>query len=82
MKKRVMKRSKKISLVMIFILGLALSQGFFLVEPSLAKTAHEINAEVDEALNLFPQYISGGKEFSMQPKESSSFQMSLKQDLA
>jgi lipid-binding SYLF domain-containing protein len=63
MEKRGVKRSKKISLAMIFILGLVLSQGFFLVEPSLAKTAHEINAEVDEALNLFPQYISGGKEF-------------------
>ncbi len=35
----------------------------FLSIPSYAKTANEINAEVDFALKLFPKYVKGGQEF-------------------
>ena len=35
----------------------------FLATTSLAKTAKEINAEVNAALKLFSQHVKGGKEF-------------------
>ena len=35
----------------------------FLSIPSYAKTAKEINSEVNVALKLFPQHVKGGKEF-------------------
>ena len=34
-----------------------------LTTTSFAKTAQEINGEVNAALNLFPQHVKGGKEF-------------------
>ena len=37
--------------------------GLFLSMPSYAKTAKEINGEVNEALTLFYQQVKGGKEF-------------------
>lgn len=37
--------------------------GIFLETPSYAKTAKEINAEVNAALNLFSQHVKGGKAF-------------------
>jgi lipid-binding SYLF domain-containing protein len=42
---------------MIFILGV------FSFTTANAKTAKEINAEVNSALKLFPQHVKGGKEF-------------------
>jgi lipid-binding SYLF domain-containing protein len=42
---------------MIFILGV------FSFTAANAKTAKEINAEVNSALKLFPQHVKGGKEF-------------------
>ncbi|HVP77072.1 MAG TPA: YSC84-related protein [Thermodesulfobacteriota bacterium] len=42
---------------------LALIFSYFLSIPSYAKTAKEINAEVNEALTLFYQQVKGGKEF-------------------
>jgi lipid-binding SYLF domain-containing protein len=35
----------------------------FVVQVTYAKTAKEINAEVNAALKLFPQHVKGGKEF-------------------
>ncbi len=42
---------------------LALVLSLFLYIPSYAKTAKEINGEVNEALRLFYQQVKGGKEF-------------------
>ena len=42
---------------------LALILGPFLSIPSYAKTADEINAEVNVALELFPQHVKGGQIF-------------------
>jgi len=41
----------------------ALILSLFLSIPSYAKTANEIDAEVDVALKLFHQQVKGGKEF-------------------
>jgi len=35
----------------------------FLAEVSMAKTAKEIDSEVNEALRLFPKHVKGAKEF-------------------
>jgi lipid-binding SYLF domain-containing protein len=35
----------------------------FLAEVSMAKTAMEIDSEVNEALKLFPKHVTGAKEF-------------------
>jgi lipid-binding SYLF domain-containing protein len=48
---------------MVFAGCLTLILSFFLATTSSAKTAQEINAEVDAALNLFPQQVKGGREF-------------------
>ncbi len=49
---------------MVFTAFLTLITGIvFFAASSSAKTAKEINSEVNAALNLFPQYIKGGKEF-------------------
>lgn len=42
---------------------LTLATGIFSVTISSAKTAKEINSEVDAALELFLQHVKGGKEF-------------------
>ena len=42
---------------------LTLVTGIFSVAISYAKTAQEINSEVDAALQLFVQQVKGGKEF-------------------
>lgn len=42
---------------------LTLVTGIFSVTISSAKTAKEINSEVDAALELFLQHVKGGKEF-------------------
>jgi lipid-binding SYLF domain-containing protein len=43
------------------VAGLALILSPFLCMPSHAKTADEINAEVNVALELFPQHVKGGE---------------------
>lgn len=48
---------------MVFAACLTLILSFFLATTSSAKTADEINAEVNAALNLFPQQVKGGREF-------------------
>ena len=49
----------------IFFVGACLTLIFvsFLTTTSYAKTANEINAEVDAALALFAQEVKGGREF-------------------
>jgi len=54
---------KQIFLILAFAACLTfISLGFF-TTTSFAKTAKEIDAEVNTALELFPQYVKGGKEF-------------------
>lgn len=48
---------------MVFAACLTLSLSFFWVTTSSAKTAQEINGEVNAALKLFSQQVKGGKEF-------------------
>lgn len=45
------------------VVCLALILSLFLSIPSYAKTAKEINGEVNAALKLFSQQVKGGKEF-------------------
>lgn len=54
---------KRVFIVMAFTASMILPLSLFLAEISYAKTAKEINAEVNVALKLFPQYVKGGKEF-------------------
>jgi lipid-binding SYLF domain-containing protein len=54
---------KQIWTVLTFLGCLTFIFGVFLVTTSYAKTAKEIDAEVNSALKLFPQYVKGGKEF-------------------
>lgn len=50
--------------MMVFTAYLTLIAGIvFFATSSNAKTAKEINSEVNGALNSFPQYVKGGKEF-------------------
>lgn len=50
---------KKFAIVFAFFF---ISSGFFLT-PTYAKSAKEINAEVNNALKLFHQHVKGSKEF-------------------
>jgi lipid-binding SYLF domain-containing protein len=64
MEKQVMKSTKRLSRMMVFTAYLTLIAGIvFFATSSNAKTAKEINSEVNGALNSFPQYVKGGKEF-------------------
>jgi lipid-binding SYLF domain-containing protein len=54
---------KQIVLILAFAACLTFISVGFLTTTSFAKTAKEINAEVNTALKLFPQYVKGGKEF-------------------
>ncbi len=63
MKKRQMDTRKRIFKVFIFAGCSALIFNLFLAQVSIAKTAKEIDSEVNEALNLFPKHIKGAKEF-------------------
>ena len=54
---------KQIWTVLAFFACLAFIFGVSLTTTSYAKTAKEINAEVNSALKLFPQHVKGGKEF-------------------
>jgi len=54
---------KQIVLILAFVACLTFISVGFLTTTSFAKTAKEINAEVNTALKLFPQYVKGGKEF-------------------
>ena len=63
MKKESMDRTKGAFKILAFVTSLALIMGMISVTPSSAKTAQEINSEVNAALELFLQQVKGGKEF-------------------
>ena len=63
MKKQLLRMKKKTFTFTLFALSLALTLSLFLVTTSSAKTAQEINGEVNEALKLFGQQIKGGTKF-------------------
>jgi lipid-binding SYLF domain-containing protein len=54
---------KRLLITVAFIASMTLLFSLFLAEVSYAKTAKEINAEVNAALKLFSQHVKGGKEF-------------------
>ncbi len=63
MKKRTTGVIKGIFRTFAFVACLTLVTGIFSAAISSAKTADEINSEVDAALQLFVQQVKGGKEF-------------------
>jgi lipid-binding SYLF domain-containing protein len=63
MKKRSMDMTKQFSKPLAFATCLVFIFSLFLVEVSSAKTAKEINSEVNTTLKLFSQHVKGGKEF-------------------
>jgi len=63
MKKASMDMTGRVFRVLTFVISLALTIGMVSVTPSPAKTAKEINSEVNAALELFAQQVKGGKEF-------------------
>ena len=63
MEKQLLRTNEKTFTFTLFALSLALTLSLFLVTTSSAKTAQEINGEVNEALKLFGQQVKGGKEF-------------------
>jgi lipid-binding SYLF domain-containing protein len=63
MEKQLLRTNKKTFTFTLFALSLALTLSLFLVTTSSAKTAQEINGEVNEALKLFGQQVKGGAKF-------------------
>jgi lipid-binding SYLF domain-containing protein len=63
MKKRSLDMKKRVFRALVFTACLTFIFSLFLAEVSYAKTAKEINMEINTALKLFPQYVKGGKEF-------------------
>jgi len=63
MKKRSMDMTKRFFSTLVLATCLTFIFSLSLVEISSAKTAKEINAEVNGALKLFYQQVKGGKEF-------------------
>jgi lipid-binding SYLF domain-containing protein len=63
MKKEPMDMTKRVFKILAFATSMALIIGIVSVSTSSAKTAQEINSEVNAALELFLQHIKGGKEF-------------------
>jgi len=62
MKKRSMDMTKRVFKTLAIVISLALTIGMISVTTSSAKTAQEINSEVNAALELFIQQVKGGKE--------------------
>ena len=63
MKKQSMDMTKRVFTILAFAACLTfISMGFF-ATTSPAKTAKEINSEVNAAMKLFSQHVKGGKEF-------------------
>ncbi len=60
--KKSMDMTKQAFRILAFAISLALTIGTISVTPSSAKTAKEINSEVNAALELFIQQVKGGKE--------------------
>lgn len=55
--------TKRVFTILAFAACLTFISMSFLATPSPAKTAKEINSEVNAALKLFSQHVKGGKEF-------------------
>jgi len=63
MKTSMIDATKRIFNVFIFAVCSTLIFSLFLAEVSMAKTAKEIDSEVNEALKLFSKHVKGAKEF-------------------
>ena len=63
MNKRTMDMTKRVFTILAFVACLTFISMSFLATTSSAKTAKEINSEVNAALKLFSQHVKGGKEF-------------------
>ena len=63
MKKESMDTTKRTFQIILFIACVAFASSFFLPPVSAAKTAKEIDSEVNGALNFFPTQVQGAKEF-------------------
>jgi lipid-binding SYLF domain-containing protein len=63
MKKQSMDMTKRVFTILAFAACLSFISISFLATTSPAKTAKEINSEVNAALKLFSQHVKGGKEF-------------------
>jgi len=63
MKKQSMDITKRVFTILAFAACLTFISMGFLATTSPAKTAKEINSEVNAALKLFSQHVKGGKEF-------------------
>ena len=63
MKREIMDTTKRIFKVLVFAVFSILIFILFSVEVSTAKTAKEIDSEVNEALNLFSKQVEGAKGF-------------------
>jgi lipid-binding SYLF domain-containing protein len=63
MNKRIMDMTKRVFTILALVACLAFISMSFLATTSPAKTAKEINSEVNAALKLFSQHVKGGKEF-------------------
>jgi lipid-binding SYLF domain-containing protein len=63
MKKQSMEMTKRTFRILIIAVCLILITGMLSVTTSSAKTAQEINSEVNAALELFLKQVKGGKEF-------------------
>ena len=63
MKTELMDMTKRVLKVLAFATSLALIIGMISATTTSAKTAQEINSEVNAALELFLQQVKGGKEF-------------------
>lgn len=63
MKKASMDMTRRVFRVLIFVIILVLTIGMISLTPCSAKTAKQINSEVNAAIQLFTQQVKGGKEF-------------------
>ncbi len=63
MEKRSIDMTKRVFKILAFATSLALIIGIVSVSTSSAKTAQEINSEVNAALEFFLQHVKGGKDF-------------------
>jgi lipid-binding SYLF domain-containing protein len=68
MNRETMVTTKRIIKVFIIAVCSTLIFNLFLAEVSKAKTAKEIDSEVNEALNLFSKQVKGAKEFLSKAK--------------
>ena len=82
MKKQSMDMAKRVFTILAFAACLTFISMSFLATTSPAKTAKEINSEVNAALKLFSQHVKGGKEFLNAAKGVLVIPNIVRQDLA